>query len=257
MTDSSEDTVYSLDIERARAGDIMAARAVLRTVLWYLEHAPESRLPESLRLYLISAVNEIINPEPLKAFLREESKKGTADRSGKDSVTILRMVLAEIRRAEEGTKRLMGDANRAFHLKKKRGKGLRSSSVFTFESAILHVQVRAAMDAGRSYQDAVGDVASAEGVSESTVHRAWEWRDQYHANKGELLATLVKNGLESGKTLACGFRPKPATQSDVNPATDSDSKAATRSGAKAATCSDVKAATFRSSSEGVAGLPSE
>src|SRR4029077_3682714 len=107
-----------IDIERARAGDVMAALGLLRTVLWQLEHRPESPLPEPLRLYLIDAFREIASPAPLKQFLQEEHKARTGQ-AAKGAVPIIRRMLADIQREEEGIAKLMGDANKAFHLKKK------------------------------------------------------------------------------------------------------------------------------------------
>ncbi len=101
-----------------------------------------------------------------------------------------------------------------------------------------------------SYLFTMTELCEHYGVSRKT---GYKWAERYAGGGVEGL----RDRSRAPKSCACGFRPKPATQSDVNPATDSDSKAATRSGVKAATCSDVKAATFQWSSEGVAGLPSE
>jgi hypothetical protein len=197
--DSAPD-FWSVEIERARAGDVMASLGILREILRELQYSPKSPLWEPLRLYLIDALREIVSPEPLKQFLREQHDQ-EADRTGKDPLTTIRMLLDETRRREEGIIEHMGDANRAFNLKKRRGNNIRSRDIFSLEAGVLHWQLRSAMEAGKSYEEAVYDVAESEGVSESTVRRAWEWRDQFHANKGEVLAHLVASGLRGGKDL--------------------------------------------------------
>lgn len=184
-------SIFNSFVERARGGDLSGAILLLNQAIYCLQKG--TPFPEPLRLYLLDAFRKITKSEPLQRFLREDAKEQRAVQPPpvNDTMAVLRDLLAHAKKVEEKTAELIGDANEALNLKPKPGKRLRSLDVFHLEAALLHVPVKAAMESGKTFQDAVADVAKSEGVSESTVARAWEWRDQYHGNKGLLLAEWV------------------------------------------------------------------